>query len=144
MALNVDFAPTFLDVAGLPVPADMQGRSLLPVLRGQHAGRLADVDVLPLLPRSGRPQHARALRRPHAHAQADLLLEEGSVGAVRPASTTRRSCTTSTAQPGQEALTASLKAELARLKRAVRDDDQLANEQLPNGVDGTVARLRGK
>ena len=35
IALNVDFAPTFLDVAGLPVPSDMQGRSLLPVLRGR-------------------------------------------------------------------------------------------------------------
>src|SRR5205085_1334383 len=34
IALNLDFAPTFLDVAGLPVPAAMQGRSLLPVLRG--------------------------------------------------------------------------------------------------------------
>ena len=43
-----------------------------------------------------------------------------------------------------EALTASLKAELLRVKRAARDDDQLANEQLPNGVDGTVAKLRGK
>ena len=47
-------------------------------------------------------------------------------------------------QPGQEKVTATLKAELARLKRAVRDDDRLANEQLPNGVDGPVARLRGK
>jgi hypothetical protein len=47
-------------------------------------------------------------------------------------------------QPGQEALTVSLKTELARLKREVRDDDQLANEQLPNGVDGPVTRLRGK
>jgi hypothetical protein len=47
-------------------------------------------------------------------------------------------------QPGQEQLTASLKAELARLKRAVRDDDQLADVQLPNGVDGTVAALRGR
>ena len=74
-----------LDAAGLAVPADMQGRSLLPVLRGPHAGRLADLDVLPLLPRSRRPQHAAALRRPHAHAQADLLLDEGPVGAVRPA-----------------------------------------------------------
>ena len=35
-----------------------------------------------------------------------------------------------------------LKAELARLKRELRDDDQLANEQLPNGVDGPVTRLR--
>ena len=47
-------------------------------------------------------------------------------------------------QFGQEALTATLKAELTRLKAAVGDNDQLANEQLPNGVDGTVARLRGK
>ena len=47
-------------------------------------------------------------------------------------------------QPGQESLTTTLKAELARLKQAVRDDDQLANEQIPNGVDGPVARLRGK
>jgi hypothetical protein len=47
-------------------------------------------------------------------------------------------------QPGQERLTASLKAELTRLKAAVQDTDQLATEQIPNGVDGTVARLRGK
>ena len=47
-------------------------------------------------------------------------------------------------EPGQEALTASLKSELARLKRQAQDEDQLADKQLPNGVDGTVARLRGK
>src|SRR5437762_1016697 len=35
IALNVDFAPTFLEAAGIPVPADMQGRSLLPILRGR-------------------------------------------------------------------------------------------------------------
>jgi arylsulfatase A-like enzyme len=33
-ALNADFAPTFLELAGLPVPADMHGRSLAPILRG--------------------------------------------------------------------------------------------------------------
>jgi arylsulfatase A-like enzyme len=31
----VDFAETFLEAAGLPVPPDMQGRSLVPLLRGQ-------------------------------------------------------------------------------------------------------------
>jgi arylsulfatase A-like enzyme len=31
---NLDFAPTFLDMAGVKVPADMQGRSFLPLLRG--------------------------------------------------------------------------------------------------------------
>ena len=35
MVLNVDFAPTFLEVAGLRPPADMQGRSLWPMLRGE-------------------------------------------------------------------------------------------------------------
>jgi hypothetical protein len=46
-------------------------------------------------------------------------------------------------QPGHETVTATLKTELLRLKAAVRDEDQLANEQLPNGVDGTAARIRG-
>ena len=32
IATNVDFAPTFLDYAGLPVPSYMQGRSMRPVL----------------------------------------------------------------------------------------------------------------
>ena len=32
---NVDFAETYLEIAGLPIPADMQGRSLVPILRGQ-------------------------------------------------------------------------------------------------------------
>jgi len=36
MILNVDFAPTLLEAAGLSVPADMQGRSFLPLLRGQR------------------------------------------------------------------------------------------------------------
>lgn len=31
---NLDFAETFLDAAGIPVPGDMQGRSLKPILEG--------------------------------------------------------------------------------------------------------------
>ncbi len=31
----VDFAETFLDAAGLPVPKEMQGRSLVPILKGE-------------------------------------------------------------------------------------------------------------
>lgn len=33
MALNIDVSPTLLDAAGLPVPARMQGRSLVPLVR---------------------------------------------------------------------------------------------------------------
>ncbi|MBM4038194.1 MAG: sulfatase [Planctomycetes bacterium] len=32
---NIDFAPLFLDAAGQPTPADMHGRSFLPLLRGE-------------------------------------------------------------------------------------------------------------
>jgi arylsulfatase A-like enzyme len=35
MVLNVDFAPTLLEAAGLPAAGDMQGRSFLPILRGE-------------------------------------------------------------------------------------------------------------
>jgi arylsulfatase A-like enzyme len=35
IALNVDFAPTFLELAGIDVPGTMQGTSLAPLLRGQ-------------------------------------------------------------------------------------------------------------
>jgi len=33
--LNVDFAPTFLDLSGIDVPSAMQGTSFLPLLRGE-------------------------------------------------------------------------------------------------------------
>jgi N-acetylglucosamine-6-sulfatase len=31
---NIDYAPTFLDIAGVKAPANMQGKSILPVLKG--------------------------------------------------------------------------------------------------------------
>jgi arylsulfatase A-like enzyme len=34
---NIDFAPTFLEVAGVPVPEDIQGRSLVPLLQAEGA-----------------------------------------------------------------------------------------------------------
>ncbi|MFU8892815.1 MAG: sulfatase [Luteolibacter sp.] len=35
MIQNIDYAPTFLDAAGLEIPADIQGRSLLPILKNE-------------------------------------------------------------------------------------------------------------
>ena len=35
MVQNIDYAPTFLDLAGAPIPEDIQGVSLLPLLKGE-------------------------------------------------------------------------------------------------------------
>jgi arylsulfatase A-like enzyme len=37
MVTNLDFGPTFLDGAGAAIPAELQGRSFLPLLRGRTA-----------------------------------------------------------------------------------------------------------
>jgi arylsulfatase A-like enzyme len=143
MGLNVDFAPTFLEAAGLPVPADMQGRSLMPVLRGQtpadwrtsmyyryyhdpgdhntraHYGVRTMTHKLMCYWKSGQWELFDLVNDP---------LEQHNLYG----------------QPGHEQVTAELKAELLRLKQALGDEDQFALEQPPSGVDGPVARLRGK
>ena len=35
MVSNIDLAETFLDMAGIEIPLDMQGRSMVPVLKGK-------------------------------------------------------------------------------------------------------------
>jgi arylsulfatase A-like enzyme len=142
MGLNIDFAPTFLDAAGVAAPAEMQGRSLLPVLR----------DRVPADWRTGmyyRYYHDPGDHNTRAHYGIrtrthkliyffgkdqwelfDLVNDPHELHNLY-------------GEPGQDELAARLKQELARLKREARDDDRLADRQLPNGVDGPVARLRG-
>ena len=36
MVQNIDYAPTFLELAGAEIPADIHGVSLLPLLKGEH------------------------------------------------------------------------------------------------------------
>ncbi len=35
MVSNLDFAPTFCEMAGVPAPKAMQGRSMVPILQGE-------------------------------------------------------------------------------------------------------------
>lgn len=36
MVQNIDYAPTFMEIAGVEIPEDIQGVSLLPLLKGEH------------------------------------------------------------------------------------------------------------
>ena len=42
MVQNLDYASTFLDMAGADIPEDLQGKSLVPLLKGEHDGSFRD------------------------------------------------------------------------------------------------------
>ncbi len=143
MGLNIDFAPTFLDVAALPASPDMQGRSLLPVLRGRTPADWRTSMYYRYYHDPG-DHNTRAhygvrtsthkliyFWKKDQYELFDLVNDPNELHNLY-------------GQPGMSVLTAMLKAELARLKRTVRDDDRFADIQFPHGVDGPVTRLRGK
>jgi arylsulfatase A-like enzyme len=143
MALNVDFAPTFLDIAGVAAPTEMQGRSLQPVLRGRTPADWRDAMYYRYYHDPG-DHNTRAHYGVRTRTHKLIYFWKKDQWELFDLVNDPTELHNLYGQPGREALTASLKQALARLKREVRDDDQLASEQLPNGVDGPVTRLRGK
>jgi arylsulfatase A-like enzyme len=143
MALNIDFAATFLDVAGLPAADAIQGRSLLPVLRGRTPPDWRTSMYYRYYHDPG-DHNTRAHYGVRTRTHKLIYFWKKDQWELFDLANDPYELHNLHGEPGQEALTATLKTELARLKRAVRDDDQLADQQLPNGVDGPVTRLRGK
>jgi arylsulfatase A-like enzyme len=143
IALNVDFAPTFLQAAGLPVPADMQGHSLLPVLRGRTPADWRSSMYYRYYHDPGH-HNTRAHYGVRTRTHKLICFWKKDQWELFDLAADPYELHNLYGEPGHEQLTASLKAELRRLKQAVRDDDQFANEQPPDGVDGPVGKLRGK
>jgi arylsulfatase A-like enzyme len=143
IALNVDFAPTFLEVAGLPLPADLQGRSLLPLLRGRRPSAWRTSMYYRYYHDPG-DHNTRAHYGVRTRTHKLIYFWKKDQWELFDLVNDPYELHNLYGESGQDALTAALKAELARLKRELRDDDQLAGDQLPNGVDGPVAKLRGK
>jgi arylsulfatase A-like enzyme len=143
VVLNIDFAPTFLDAAGAAIPADMQGRSLLPILRGRVPADWRTSMYYRYYHDPG-DHNTRAHYGVRTRTHKLIYFWKKDQWELFDLTDDPFELHNLYGEPGHERLTATLKAELARLKRAVRDDDQFANEQLPNGVDGPVAKLRGK
>ncbi len=134
LAINPDFAPTFMQIAGLPVPADMQGRSLTPLLQGQQP---ADWRTSFYYRYYHDPGHHNT-RAHYGVRTADHKLiyfwkkdQWEMYDLVKDPDEVRNLYN----NPAQQETVAQLKKELYRLKKEVKDDDQFATQQPPPGVD---------
>ena len=143
IALNIDFAPTFLEAAGLPAAHEMQGRSLLSLLRGRTPPDWRTSMYYRYYHDPG-DHNTRAHYGVRTRTHKLIYFWTKDQWELFDLVNDPYELHNLYGQPGQDDLTAALKAELFKLKREVRDEDQLANEQLPDGVDGSVATLRGK
>jgi arylsulfatase A-like enzyme len=142
IAINADFAPTFLEAAGLPVPADMQGRSLLPVLQ----------DRAPAEWRTS--MYYRYYHDPgHHNTAAHYGVRTMTHKLIHYWKQNQWELFDLVHDPHEQhnlhghrahaKVQAALEAELQRLKRELRDEDQFATDQPPPGVDGPPGKLRG-
>jgi len=143
IALNVDFAQTFLDIAGAPLPADMQGRSLVPLMRGDAPANWRTSWYY-------RYYHDPGDHNTRAHYGVgtlthkliyfwksdqwelyDLVHDPAEMHNIYN-------------DPAQAETVAALKQELFRLKKELRDDDQFADQQPTTGVDGPFEKPAAK
>jgi arylsulfatase A-like enzyme len=140
MVLNVDFAPTFLDAAGLAVPPDMQGRSFVPLLRGAHPAdwRTSMYYRYYHYPQDHRVQPHYGVRTArhkliyfHKIDQWELFDLEADPHEL----------SNVYADPAQAETVKTLKAELYRLKAELKDTDQFDNDLPMTGVDGPPVKL---
>ena len=137
-ALNVDFAPTFLDLAQAPIPADIQGHSLVPILKGQT-------------PKDWRksmyyryyhdPGHHNTRAHYGVRTETHKLIHYWKKDAweLFDLKADPDELLNLYGTPGSEKMTAELKAEIARLKIELKDDDQFANE-IPKDIDEKVKK----
>ncbi len=135
MALNADFAPTLLDAAGVKVPDDMQGRSLVPLLRGE---RPADWRTSIYYRYYHDPGHHNTRAHYGVRTETHKLIYfwKKNQWELFDLSKDPQELKNLYGDPAVGDLTEKLKAELYRLKKELKDDDQFADEQPPPGVDG--------
>ncbi|HOB74052.1 MAG TPA: sulfatase [Phycisphaerae bacterium] len=139
MALNVDFAPTFLEAAGLPVPADMQGRSLMPLFRGEKP---ADWRTSMYYRYYHDPGHHNTRAHYGVRTETHKLIyfwkkdQWELFDLVKDPQELKNVY----GDPAYREIAEQLKAELYRLKKELKDEDQFADKLPPDGVDGLPPR----
>jgi arylsulfatase A-like enzyme len=135
LAINADFAPTFLEAAGLTVPPDMQGRSLVPLMKGK---RPADWRTSFYYRYYHDPGHHNTRAHYGVRTDSHKLIyfwkkDQWEMYDLRQDPNELRNLYT---DPSQQPLVAKLKTELYRLRQELKDDDRYARELPPDGVDG--------
>lgn len=141
MAINPDFSPTFLDAAGIPVPADMQGRSLLPLFKNEVP---ADWRKSMYYRYYHDPGHHNTRAHLGVRTETHKLIhfwkkDQWELFDLRNDPGEQKNLYS---DPAQAETVATLKAELARLKKELDDRDEFADKLPPDGVDGAIQRLR--
>jgi arylsulfatase A-like enzyme len=143
LATNCDFAPTFLDLAGIPVPRDMQGRSLAPLLRGQ---RPSDWRASMYYRYYHDPGHHNTRAHYGVRTETHKLMyfwrkdQWECYDLVKDPLEMRNIYN----DPATKPIVEKLKQELYRLKKEVEDEDQFSGELPPSGVDGPGPARKAK
>jgi arylsulfatase A-like enzyme len=126
MILNVDFAPTLLQAAGVPIPADMQGRSFLPILKGEEPAnwRTSMYYRYYHYPQDHKVQPHYGLRTERYKLIYFNKLDQWELFDLQNDPHELRNLY---ADPAQAENVKRLKTELARLKAELKDTDQFEN-----------------
>ena len=142
MVLNVDFAPMFMEAAGLPVPADMQGRGFVSLLRGETP---ADWRTSMYYRYYHDPGHHNTRTHYGVRTATHKLIYFWKKDQWELYDLTKdpEELKNIYNDPAQREIIDKLKAELYRLKKEVKDDDQFAEDQPPSGVDGPAPKRPG-
>lgn len=137
MVLNIDHAPSFLTAAGLPVPADMQGRNALGVLSGKPP---ADWRTSMYYRYYDYPGAHKVQPHYGVRTATHKLIHFPKINQweLFDLKADPRELNNIAAAPAQAETLAKLKAELARLKSEYKDDDRFADKLPPGGVDGPM------
>ncbi len=136
-ALNADFAPTFLELAGVKVPADMHGRSLVPLLRGE---RPADWRTAVYYRYYHDPGHHNTRAHYGVRTATHKLIHYWKKDAWELYDLTRDPTEQRNlaADASQAATMSRLKGEIVRLQRELGDTGQFADAIPRDGVDAPV------
>ena len=134
MILNVDFAPTFLQAAGLKVPADMQGRGILPILQGRPTAKWREA----IYYRYYHPGHHNVAAHYGVRTRTHKLIFFHGLKQWELYDLVRdpREMRNEYDNPAYAATVSRLKRQLEQLKKELKDTDQFQDGVPVDDVDG--------